>query len=164
MIDKDTAITLAKDVGANVMKLRVDGAGTLGDHLILCDLIQLQTLITRTQNKAFEQAAQAAVKCASCTYVTQFDRAYEQVREALQGLYDAMACHESTPEEILALAAAEKALAATPEPAPMVRLNLAERDMIATSCQSTQQVISSTIDAMIAKNCGKHNHTKQQGQ
>lgn len=47
---------------------------------------------------------------------------------------------------------AKQALAA--EPAPLVRLTQIERDRIAISCQSTQQVISATIEAMIAKNGG----------
>jgi hypothetical protein len=50
----------------------------------------------------------------------------------------------------------EQALAATPEPVPIVCLSPLERSRIAMSCQSTQQVISATIDAMIAKNGGEN--------
>lgn len=40
---------------------------------------------------------------------------------------------------------------AQPQPAPLLTLTTLERDRIATSCQTTQQVIAATISAMQAK-------------
>lgn len=58
----------------------------------------------------------------------------QMLREALQGLHDAMACYDSTPEEILALAAAKQALAATPEPAHELCPSCRNSDIYACTC------------------------------